>query len=93
MRLLEIQRQLKKNHRYKDGNYIVEVRLEHPGNVQEILRILVMENDTEVAKALFKQWPNSNKWEPLSVSTKEFNQHKHMQNIIERAIIEAGYLC
>lgn len=93
MKLIEIQRQLKKNRRFREGNYVVEVRLENPGDTaQEFLRVLIKEGDNEVAKGLFKQWNSNNKWEPLSISSKEYSSRKRMQEIMYKAARGAGYL-
>jgi hypothetical protein len=93
MRLLEIQRQLKKNRRYRNGNYVVEVRLENPGaGAQEFLRVYIREGEQEVAKGLFKQWEGKNNWEPLSITTKNYQHRKRMQEMMYTAAREAGYL-
>jgi hypothetical protein len=92
MRLLEIQRQLKKNRRYKDGNYVVEVRLEHPGETQELLRVYIYEGEEEIAKGLFKQWQGKDVWEPLSITSKDYNTRKRMQETMYKFAKEAGFL-
>ncbi len=43
MKLLEIQRQMKKRRSFREGDYSISVMLEHPGDeFQEFLKIKVM---------------------------------------------------
>jgi hypothetical protein len=93
MRLLEIQRQLKKNRRFRDGNYVVEVKLENPGaGAQEFLRVYIREGENEIAKGLFKQWEGKDSWEPLSITSKDYTSRKRMQEMMYKAAREAGYI-
>lgn len=93
MRLLEIQRQIRKRRKFRHGDYMVEVKLENPGDEhQEFLKVFVFENGKQVAKALYKQWNKNSKWEPLSIDTKEYSRRKSMQEMITSAAREAGYI-
>ena len=93
MRLLEIQRQIKKRRKFKDGGFMIEIKLENPGDEhQEFLKVFVFENGKQVAKALYKQWQRDGKWEPLSIDSKEYARRKTMQEMIKRAAQEAGYI-
>ena len=68
MKLLEIQRQMKKRRNYREGNYAISVNLENPGDeFQEFLKIRITEDGKIVAKAIFKQWAGKTRWEPLSI--------------------------
>lgn len=93
MRLLEIQRQIKGRRKFKDGNFMIEVKLENPGDEhQEFLKVFVFENGKQVAKALYKQWKRNGKWEPLSVNTEDYTRRKSMHEMIEKFAREAGYI-
>lgn len=93
MRLVEIQRQLKTKRRFRRGDYVVEVRLERPGDeAREFLRITVTEGDKVIASGLYKQLNKFAKWQPLSIKTDDYASRKKMQEMINEAAIEAGYL-
>ena len=93
MRLLEIQRQIKKRRKFKDGNFMIEVKLENPGDEhQEFLKVFVFENGQQIAKALYKQWNKNSKWEPLSIDSKDYSARKRMKSMIEKFAREAGYI-
>lgn len=93
MRLLEIQRQIKKRRKFRDGNFMIEVKLENPGDEhQEFLKVYVFENGERVAKGLYKQWKQNGKWEPLSIDAKTYNSRKRMQEIIEQFAKQAGFM-
>lgn len=93
MRLLEIQRQIKERRKFRDGNFMIEVKLENPGDEhQEFLKVFVFENGKQVAKGLYKQWQRNGKWEPLSITSKEYTRRKSMQEMIKRFAREAGYI-
>jgi len=93
MRLLEIQRQIRKRRKFRDGDTVVEVKLVNPGDEQqEFLKVYVFENGERVAKGLYKQWNKDGRWEPLSINSKEFTKRKRMQEIIEQFAREAGFV-
>ena len=92
MKLLEIQRELKKRRRFRQGPYAISVKLEHPGDpYQEFLNVQVNEGDDVVAKAGFKQWETTSKWEPLSVQINQHEKRNKLREMIHRAAITAGF--
>lgn len=92
MKLLEIQRQLKKRRNFREGNYAISVNLENPGHeFQEFLKVRITEDGKLVAKAIFKQWAGKNKWEPLSVTVENPAQRGILREMIYNAATNAGF--
>ena len=92
MKLLEIQRQLKKRRNYREGAYSISVNLEHPGDeFQEFLKIKVTEDNKTVAKAIFKQWAGKNKWEPLSITVENPQLKTSLREMMYNAATHAGF--
>jgi len=92
MKLLEIQRQMKKRRNFREGNYAISVNLVNPGDeFQEFLKVKVTEDGKIVAKALFKQWAGKNKWEPLSVTVENPAQRISLREMIYNAATNAGF--
>ena len=92
MKLLEIQRQIKNKRKFREGNYAIVVDLENPGDeFQEFLRVNVMEDGKQVAKAIFKQWKPDGRWEPLSITVQEPNKRKSLREMIYNAASNAGF--
>lgn len=92
MKLLEIQRQMKKRRSFREGSYSIVVNLEHPGDeFQEFLKIKVMEDGKQVARAIFKQWNGRGKWEPLSITTTEHDKKVSLREMMYNAASHAGY--
>lgn len=92
MKLLEIQRQLKKRRSFREGNYSIVVNLEHPGDeFQEFLKVQVMEDGKQVARAIFKQWKAGGKWEPLSITVTEHTKKISLREMMYNAASHAGY--
>lgn len=93
MKLLEIQRQLKKRRKFYEGQYVINVNLDNPGDeFQEFLRVRITENGQTVAKAVFKQWSNKGRWEPLSIDIRQPNKKKSLNEMIRDAATQAGFL-
>lgn len=92
MKLLEIQRQLKKRRNFREGNYVISVNLENPGDeFQEFLKVRITEDGKIVAKALFKQWAGKSKWEPLSITVENPTQRGTLREMIYNAATNAGF--
>ena len=92
MKLLEIQRQMKKRRNFREGSYAISVNLENPGDeFQEFLKVRITEDGNIVAKAIFKQWPGKSKWEPLSVTVQNPQQRVKLREMIYNAAINAGF--
>ena len=92
MKLLEIQRQLKKRLNYREGVYSISVNLEHPGDeFQEFLKIKITENNKVVAKAIFKQWAGKSKWEPLSITIENPQLKISLREMMYNAATSAGF--
>lgn len=92
MKLLEIQRQMKKRRSFREGNYSIVVELEHPGDeFQEFLKIKIMEDGKQVARAIFKQWGGRGKWEPLSITVTEHDKRVSLREMMYNAASHAGF--
>lgn len=92
MKLLEIQRQMKKRRNFREGNYSISVNLEHPGDeFQEFLKIKITENGKTVAKAIFKQWAGKSRWEPLSITIENPQLKVSLREMIYHAASHAGF--
>lgn len=92
MKLLEIQREIKSKRKFREGNYAIVVDLENPGDeFQEFLKINVMENGEQVARAIFKQWKPNARWEPLSITVTNHAKKKSLQEMIYNAASNAGF--
>jgi len=92
MKLLEIQREIKQRRKFREGNYVIRVNLENPGDeFQEFLKIQIMEDGKIVAKAIFKQWKSGDKWEPLSITVTETKKKITLREMIYNAASSAGY--
>jgi hypothetical protein len=92
MKLLEIQRQIKKRRSFREGNYSISVNLENPGDeFQEFLRIQVMEDGKQVARAIFKQWKVNGKWEPLNITVTEHTKRVSLKEMMYNAASHAGF--
>ena len=92
MKLLEIQRQLKKRRNFREGNYAISVNLENPGDeFQEFLKVRITEDGKIVAKAIFKQWAGKSKWETLSMTVQNPEQRGTLREMIYNAAINAGF--
>ena len=92
MKLLEIQRQLKKRRNFREGVYAISVNLEHPGDeFQEFLKIKITEDGKMVAKAIFKQWAGKNKWEPLSITVENPQLKVSLREMMYNAATTAGF--
>ena len=92
MKLLEIQRQMKKRRNFREGNYAISVNLEHPGDTfQEFLKIKITENNKIVAKAIFKQWVGKKSWEPLSITVENPKLRITMREMMYNAASNAGF--
>lgn len=88
MNLLEIQKQAKHKRRYRNGEFVVEVKLEHPGDEhREFLKVRVMKENEEVAKGLFKNWHPAEGWQALNVQKK----NKTAEDMMYKALRHAGY--
>jgi len=91
MQLIEIQRG-KALRKFREGNYSISVRLEHPGDeFREFLRINISEDGKIVAKALFKQWQGKTKWEPLNINITENSKKGTLREMIYTAAANAGF--
>lgn len=83
---------MKKKRSFREGNYSIVVRLENPGDeFQEFLRVKVMEDDKQVARAIFKQWNAGGKWEPLSITVTEHAKKVTLREMMYNAASHAGY--
>jgi hypothetical protein len=92
MKLLEIQREIKNKRKFREGNYAIIVDLENPGDeFQEFLKVQVLENDQPVARAIFKQWKPTSRWEPLSITFTKQEKKKSLQEMIYNAATNAGF--
>jgi hypothetical protein len=92
MKLLEIQRQMKKRRNFREGNYSISVNLEHPGDeFQEFLKVKITENNKLVAKAIFKQWAGKSKWEPLSITVENPQLKVTLREMMYNAAANAGF--
>lgn len=92
MKLLEIQREIKNKRKFREGNYAIIVDLENPGDeFQEFLKVNVMENGEQVARAIFKQWKPNGRWEPLSITVRKHEKKKSLQEMIYNAASNAGF--
>lgn len=92
MKLLEIQRQLKPNRKFREGDYSISVRLENPGNeFQEFLKVRITEDGKIVAKAIFKQWAGKSRWEPLSITVENPQLKITLREMIYNAAANAGF--
>ena len=92
MKLLEIQRQIKKRRNFREGNYTISVNLENPGDeFQEFLKIKIAENNKIVAKAIFKQWAGKSRWEPLSITVENPQLRTSLQEMMINAATNAGF--
>lgn len=92
MKLLEIQRQMKKRRNFCEGNYSISVNLENPGDeFQEFLKIKITENGKIVAKAIFKQWSGKSLWEPLSITVENPKLKVTLREMIYNAASHAGF--
>lgn len=92
MKLLEIQRELKANRKFREGNYSISVRLENPGDeFQEFLKIKITEDGKIMAKAIFKQWPGKSQWEPLSITIENPQLKITLREMIYDAASNAGF--
>ena len=90
MKLLEIQRQMKKRRNFREGNYSISVNLVNPGDeFQEFLKIT--ENNKMVAKAIFKQWAGAKKWEPLSITVENPQLKVSLREMMYNAASNAGF--
>jgi len=92
MKLLEIQRQMKKRRSFREGSYSISVNLENPGDeFQEFLRIKITEDGKQVARAIFKQWKVGGKWEPLSITVTEHKKKVTLREMMYNAASHAGF--
>ena len=92
MKLLEIQRELKLNCKFREGKYSIGVHLENPGDeFQEFLKIKITENGKIVAKAIFKQWAGTSRWEPLSIVVENPQLKISLREMIYNAAANAGF--
>jgi hypothetical protein len=92
MKLLEIQREIKSKRKFREGNYAIIIDLENPGDeFQEFLKIKVMEDGKQVARAIFKQWKPDGRWEPLSITVTNHTKKKSLQEMIYNAASNAGF--
>ena len=92
MKLLEIQRQMKKRRNYREGNYAISVNLENPGDeFQEFLKIRITEDGKIVAKAIFKQWAGKTRWEPLSIVGENPQMKVTLREMMYTAASNAGF--
>lgn len=92
MKLLEIQRELKANRKFREGNYSISVRLENPGDeFQEFLKIKITEGDKIIAKAIFKQWLGKTRWEPLSIVIENPQMKVSLKEMMYNAATNAGF--
>ncbi len=92
MKLLEIQRELKANRKFREGNYSISVRLENPGDeFQEFLKVKITEDGKIVAKAIFKQWAGKSRWEPLSITVENPQMKISLREMIYNAATNAGF--
>ena len=92
MKLLEIQRQMKKRRSFREGSYSISVSLENPGDeFQEFLRIKITEDGKQVARAIFKQWKAGGKWEPLSITVTEHTKKVSLREMMYNAASHAGF--
>ena len=92
MKLLEIQRQLKKRRNFREGNYSINVNLVNPGDeFQEFLKVKITENGKIVAKAIFKQWSGASKWEPLSITVVNPQMRISLKEMMYNAVANAGF--
>lgn len=92
MKLLEIQRQMKKRRNFREGNYSISVNLVNPGDeFQEFLKIKITENNKMVAKAIFKQWAGAKKWEPLSITVENPQLKVSLREMMYNAASNAGF--
>lgn len=91
MKLIEIQR-MRTLREFRQGPYRIKVKLENPGDeFREFLKIKVLEDDNEVARAIFKQWAGKSTWEPLNINITERERKNQLQNMIFDAATNAGY--
>jgi len=92
MKLLEIQREIKQKRKFREGNYVIRVNLENPGDeFQEFLKVNVMEDGKVVAKAIFKQWNAGGRWEPLSITVTEHTKKTSLREMMYNAASSAGF--
>lgn len=92
MKLLEIQRQMKKRRNFREGNYSISVNLVNPGDeFQEFLKIKITEDNKVVAKAIFKQWAGKSRWEPLSIVVENPQQKISLREMMYNAATNAGF--
>lgn len=92
MKLLEIQRQMKKRRNFREGNYAISVNLVNPGDeFQEFLKIKIVENSKTVAKSIFKQWPGKCNWEPLSITVENPKLKVTLREMMYNAASSAGF--
>ena len=92
MKILEIQRQMKKSRNYREGNYAISVNLENPGDeFQEFLKIRITEDGKIVAKAIFKQWAGKTRWEPLSIVVENPQMKVTLREMMYTAASNAGF--
>ena len=92
MKLLEIQRQMKKRRNFREGVYAISVNLENPGDeFQEFLKIKITEDGKLVAKAIFKQWAGKNRWEPLSIVVENPKLKVTLREMMLNAATIAGF--
>jgi hypothetical protein len=92
MKLLEIQRQMKKRRNFREGSYAIAVILENSGDeFQEFLKIKITEDGKQIARAIFKQWKVGGKWEPLSITYTENKKKVSLREMIYNAASSAGF--
>lgn len=92
MKLLEIQRQMKKRRNFREGVYTISVNLENPGDeFQEFLKIKITEEGKIVAKAIFKQWIGKTRWEPLSITVENPQLKITLREMMYNAALHAGF--
>lgn len=88
MNLLEIQKQIRNKRRYREGEFVIEVKVEHPGDEhREFLKVKVMKENEELVQGLFKNWHPLEGWQALSVKGK----NKIAEDLMYRALRQAGY--